>query len=195
MSSPLFSTIAGLSSPDDSVRRAAAAEIYRAGRSVAERAVETWWSDAELSELLFGTNPFVTVGLAVERETFARIHVANGAPRLAEVPPEQDAEEFELEFPEGILLDVLTTREPRGSGAVARYLGRFGEGIQQVEFRCLDVDSATSILREKFELSPVYPAARPGAGDTRINFFLVPSTGAGRVLIELYETRTDRSAS
>jgi hypothetical protein len=177
------------------MRQAAAGEIYRAGRGAAERAVEPWWRDAELSALLVKAKPVVTVGLAVERETFARIREANGAPRRAEVPAEQDAEEFELDFPEGILLDVLTTRDRRGSGAIARYLARFGEGIQQVEFRCLDVDRATSLLRERFELTPVYPEPRPGAGGTRINFFLVPSPGAGRVLIELYETSADHSAS
>jgi hypothetical protein len=33
----------------------------------------------------------------------------------------------------------------------------------------------------------VYPATRPGADGTLVNFFLVPSPGAGKVLIELYQ--------
>ena len=94
------------------------------------------------------------------------------APR-ADVPPDQDAEEFELHFPDGISLDVLTTREPGGSGAIARYLSKFGEGIQQVEYRCSDVDCATSLLQLEFGVAPVYPHPRPGADGTRINFFLV----------------------
>ena len=53
---------------------------------------------------------------------------------LADVPPDQDALEFEIEFPTGVRLDILTTREPAGAGAIARFLQKFGEGIQQVEF-------------------------------------------------------------
>ena len=187
MSSPLASAITGLASADPSERKAAADTIYRAGRTSADVAVSLWWKDAELAGLLLGPSPVVTVGLAVERATFGRIRVANGTPRLAEVPAEQDAEEFELHFPDGVLLDVLTTREPGGSGAIARYLAKFGEGAQQVEFRCENVDRATEILKEKFSVKPVYPANRPGADGTRVNFFLVPTPAGEKVLIELYE--------
>src|SRR6267378_6573808 len=188
MSSPLASAIAGLASADPSERKAAADAIYRAGRTSATTAVSAWWKDAELAGLLLGPSPVVTAGLAVERTTFGRIRVANGTPRLAEVPADQDAEEFELRFPDGILLDVLTTREPGGSGAIAKYLAKFGEGVQQVEYRCTNVDRATQILKEKFRVAPVYPATRPGADGTRINFFLVVSPDGGKVLIELYES-------
>jgi hypothetical protein len=190
MSSPLASEIAGLASADPSERKAAADAIYRAGRTSADAALSAWWKDSELSGLLLGPSPVVTVGLAVERSTFGRMRVANGTPRLAEVPADQDAEEFELHFPESVLLDVLTTREPGGSGAIARYLAKFGEGVQQVEFRCANVDRATKILKEKFDVKPVYPETRPGADETRVNFFLVPSPGGGKVLIELYEVPT-----
>jgi hypothetical protein len=189
MSSPLVSAIAGLASADPAERSSAADAIYREGRTLADAAVSAWWNDAELSGLLLRPSPVVTVGLAVERATFGRIRVANGTPRLAEVPAEQDAEEFELYFPENVLLDVLTTREPGGSGAIARYLAKFGEGVQQVEFRCANVDRATEILKEKFEIKPVYPATRPGADGTRVNFFLLAPAGA-KALIELYEVST-----
>jgi hypothetical protein len=175
-----------LSSSDPLKRAAAAVEIYRAGRSLAEGATSRWWADAELSALLGGRVPGVTVGLAVSRETFVKIRVANGSPRLAEVPPDQDAEEFELHFPDGVALDVLTSRAPGGTGAIAKYLAKFSEGVQQVEFLCTDVERATEILKEKFEVRPVYPETHSGADGTRVNFFLVPS-GSEKVLIELYE--------
>lgn len=168
------------------MRVAAATEIYRKGRAPADRAVYAWWKDSQFAAL-FGANPIVTVGLAVRRGNFERIRLANGLPPLAQVPPDQDAEEFELQFPENISLDVLTTRDPQRSGPIARFLGKFGEGIQQVEFRCANVDRATEILRSTFGLLPIYPQTRPGASGTRANFFLVPSPGGGKVLIELYE--------
>jgi hypothetical protein len=186
MSSPLSTAIGGLCSSDFSVRVAAATEIYRHGRISADQAMQQWRSHAKFSALL-GAEPVVTVGLAVERGTFARIREANSAPRLAQVPPDQDAEEFELHFPEQISLDVLTTREPGGPGPIARFLSKFGEGVQQVEYRCADVDRATAMLQQEFGVAPIYPETRAGADGTRINFFLVPAPGAGKVLIELYE--------
>jgi hypothetical protein len=186
MSSPLSPAILDLASTDSTQRATAALEIYRAGRALADNATTRWWADSELSALLGGRAPSVTVGLAVSRETFVKIRVANGSPRLAEVPPDQDAEEFELHFADGVSIDVLTSRAPGGTGAIAKYLAKFGEGVQQVEYRCMDVERATQILKEKFEVKSVYPETRPGADGTRVNFFLVPS-GNGKVLIELYE--------
>jgi hypothetical protein len=190
MSSPLTQSIADLSSAELSKRLAAAGEIYRLGRATAGSAISDWWAESELSALLFGSSPAITVGLAVERDTFGRIRIANGTPRLADVPADQDAEEFELHFPEKILLDILTTREPGGSGAIAKYLAKFGEGLQQVEFRCANVDRAIQILKEKLGVAPVYPATRPGADGTRVNFLLVASPDGGKVLIELYEGKS-----
>ena len=190
MSSPLAPCIADLSSADVSKRFAAAKEVYRLGRATAGSAIAEWWADSELSALLLGPNPAITVGLAVQRDTFGRIRIANGTPRLAEVPPDQDAEEFELHFTDGISLDILTTREPGGSGAMAKYLAKIGEGIQQVEYRCANIDRAAQILKEKFQVAPVYPATRAGADGTRVSFFLVASPDGGKVLIELYEGKS-----
>jgi hypothetical protein len=188
MSSELTTAIAGLGSAEASARDRAASEIYAAGQKTAEQAVQSWRSDDELARLLLGQERELTVGLAVQRETFAKIRTANGVARLAEVPSDQDAEEFELHFSRGVSLDVLTSRAPGGDGAIARYLGKFGEGVQQVEFRCLNVDRATEILKEKFGVAAVYPETRPGADGTRVNFFLVPVPGGGKILIEFYES-------
>jgi len=190
MSSPLAQSIADLSSADELKRIAAASEIYRLGRATAGSAIAEWWAESELSALLHGPTPSITVGLAVRRDTFGRIRVANGTPRLAQVPPDQDAEEFELHFAEGVSLDILTTREPGGEGAIAKYLARFGEGIQQVEYLCVNVDRAAQILKEKFKVASIYPATRAGADGTRVNFFLVASPDGGKVLIELYEAQS-----
>ncbi len=89
-----------------------------------------------------------------------------------------------------MLRDILTTREPGGSGAMAKYLAKIGEGIQQVEYRCANIDRAAQILKEKFQVAPVYPATRAGADGTRVSFFLVASPDGGKVLIELYEGKS-----
>src|SRR5216684_4918774 len=76
MSSPLSQSIAELSSADESKRLAAASEIYLLGRATGGSATAAWWAEGELSELLHGPSPSITVGLAVPRDTFGRIRVA-----------------------------------------------------------------------------------------------------------------------
>src|SRR5437667_4344095 len=159
MSSPLAAAIAGLSSAVPSVRQAAAEEVYRLGRATAGIAVSAWWADEELSALLHAPQPTITAGVAALRETFNRIRIANGTPRLAEVPPDQDAEEFELHFP-GLHFDVLTAKAPGGNGADARYLSKCGAGIQQVELLCSKVDGAAQLLRERVGGTPLEPNTR-----------------------------------
>jgi hypothetical protein len=187
MNDALQRAMDGMSSHEPEVRMTSATEIHHIGRAMADHAVFPWWEDPELFSLLEGGNPFLTVGLAVTPERFEKIREACGSPRLAEVPPDQDALEFELHLPGGLSMDVLTSKDPAGSGAIARYLQRQGEGVQQVEFRCKDVDRATQILQQKFALKPIYPATRPGADGTRINFFLLSAPAANKVLVELYE--------
>jgi len=179
--------IAALSSPEDGARAAAGKEIYAVGCSLADSAVQRWRQNDEFARLL-GKDPEITVGVAIRPETFAQIRAANGWPRLAEVPAEQDASEFTLHFEGGTTLDVLTSRDPEGSGAIAKFLSKLGEDIQQVEFRCSDVNRATAILRDQFALAPAYPEARPGADGTRVNFFLTAAADGKKVLIELYES-------
>lgn len=164
---------------------AALAEIYRRGCKLAEPILRVWSSDPDFAALI-GTPSKITAGVAVTDESSSQIFAAWGPPGFADVPPDQDASEFEIAV-RGAHLDIITSTDPNGNGAIARYLRRFGEGIQQVECRVTDVDRATQILREKFGVSPVYPEARPGAGGTRVNFFLLPTPEGGKVLIELYE--------
>ncbi|HLK04384.1 MAG TPA: hypothetical protein VKT53_08080 [Candidatus Acidoferrum sp.] len=178
-----------LASSDEKLRDAAAEEIYVAGSILARRATKAWFADPAFV-LTAGAEPKITVGIAVMPELFQQIRGASGNPRLADVPPDQDAMEFELHFT-GLHLDVLTSKAPEGDGAIARYLAKFGGGIQQVEFLCSDVDRATQILREKFGLKPVYPATRAGADGTRINFLLATTPENEKVLIELYEKRVE----
>jgi hypothetical protein len=187
MSTRIEELLGQLSSADSATRESAARELFRLGRAPADRAVYPWWSDAEFS-LLFSADPEVTVGLAVHPDRFVQIRAANHSPRLADVPPDQDALEYELHFPGRVQLDILTTRAPSGAGAIAKFLEKFGEGVQQVEFRCTNVGRATQILKEKFAVKPIYPTTRAGADNTRVNFFLVASPGNGKVLIEIYES-------
>src|SRR5579863_8413565 len=128
----------------------------------------------------------IIVGIAVHPDTFQKIRAANNSPRLADVPPDQDAQEFELHLEDSIEFDILTTREP-GGGAIARFLQKFGEGIQQVEIYVRDVDRATEILRARFNLQPIYPATRAGADGTRVNFFLAAAPDGKKVLIEFVQ--------
>ena len=187
MNELLQRAIDGMSSAESETRAVSATEIYKIGRALADHAAYPWWGEEELAALLNGSDPKMTIGLAVTPERFKEIHEASGLPRLSEVPPDQDALEFELHFPGGLSMDVLTSKDPAGGGAIAKFLQKFGEGIQQIEYLCKDVDRATQILKSKFSLSPVYPSARPGADGTRVNFFLVAAPDAAKVLIELYE--------
>jgi len=189
----LSAFIHGLNSSAAGVRPEAAREIFRRGRELARSAIAAWLSDETLAKL-FVTDasgfPEATVGVAVEPATFEAIHLACGSPHLAEIPPDQDAQEFELEFPGGVRLDILTTRDRAGSGAMARHLQKFGESIQQVELLVKNVDQATVALQSRFHLVPLFPATRAGANGTRINFFLVLSPSGKKVLIELVEAGT-----
>ncbi|MGH9713981.1 MAG: hypothetical protein ACRD5M_11860 [Candidatus Acidiferrales bacterium] len=179
-----------LGGADSGEREKAAREIFRQGEGLARAATAKWFADAEMSDLFVHAEsdlPQTTVGIAVGQENFNRIRTANGSPRLADVPPDQDAEEYELHFGRGVRLDVLTTQDPQGGGAIARFLQKSGEGIQQVEFLIRGVDRASKVLSERFGLQPIYPATRAGADGTRVNFFLATTPQGKKVLIELVE--------
>ena len=204
-----------LADEDLSTRAEAAEKLHMVGLELSHPVFNQWLTDPELATLLIPFKPAAltskvrpsareivrpelglpTVGVAVRPENFQKIRRANGSPRLAEVPPDQDAMEFELLFGHRVSLDILTTKAPNGNGAIARFLEKFGEGIQQVEYQTADVDRATQLMRERFGQQPVYPQARLGADGTRVNFFLAATPAGKKVLIELVEARASRSAS
>ena len=178
--------VARLDSGDSALRDAAARELYRRGRADAEQAITGWRADSEIGEFIAN---HATVGIAVTRERFARIRVLLGQPRLAEVPPDQDAEEFEWNLDAGVYLDILTTCAPGKDGAITRFLAKFGEGIQQVEFLTRDIDEVTRRLASRLNVTAIYPATRAGADGTLVNFFLASATQGKKVLVELVETK------
>jgi len=183
----LAALIAALSDPDVPVRKNAATTIFNNGARLVAPLLQQWQANPALAASISSTGaPRITVGVAVDPARFDAIRAANGTPPLADVPPDQDAREFELDFPGEVRLDILTSREPAGPGAIARYLKKFGEGIQQVEVNVDDVDRATQLLRTQFAVEPIYPATRPGANRTRVNFFLMTIPG-GKLLVELVE--------
>lgn len=173
-------TVAALADSSVGVRQRAAGELYRQGVALGDSVVNDWKRNPALAALLVGSP---TVGIAVRPETFRRIHAAWGRPRLANVPAEHDADEFELHFGEASL-DIITTRT--GHGAIAGFLDKHGEGIQQVEYPTTDVDAATDLLRAA-GVSALYPQSRLGADHTRVNFFLAATPHGEKVLIEFVQ--------
>jgi len=183
----LAAFIARLAGAGATERERAAGEIFRRGCGAAEPVLKNWFADPEFRQLISSRGPLLTVGIAVEPAQFEEIRRRAGQPRLAQAPPDQDVLEFELQFPHGVRLDVLTPRDPDGPGAIARFLARFGPGIQQVECEVRDVTRATELIRARFAIEPVYPEIRAGANATRVNFFLAPAAEGRKVLIELVE--------
>ncbi|HEV2288877.1 MAG TPA: hypothetical protein VGR81_07990 [Candidatus Acidoferrales bacterium] len=176
--------VAALSSAERQARESAARELYRRGRELAESAIVKWRTEPEIGKLL---SDHATVGIVVTPEHFFAIRKALGNPRLAQVPPDQDAEEFEWDAGDGAHLDILTTRELGGTGAIARFLAKMGEGIQQVEFLTPDVTRAAELIHTRLGIAAIYPSTRAGADGTRVNFFLTDVPNGKKILIELVE--------
>jgi hypothetical protein len=180
--------ISKLAAPDAQEREAAAYELFRLGGAAAEPVLRQWFADPEFRSLAAGKGGLLTVGIAVHPRTFEAIRARFGQPQLADVPEEHDVLEFELVFAHGVRLDILTARTSAGEGPIAKFLARFGEGIQQVECDVRDAQRATEILQRRFALEPLYPEVRAGANQSRVNFFLVPVAENRKLLIELVET-------
>src|ERR1700680_3761285 len=142
--------ISQLAGPDAKQRKAAAFALFLLGCASAEPVLKTWFSDPEFRALVPGGSVLLAVDLAVQPATFEAIRARFGQPQLAEVPADQDALEFELNFAHGVRWDVITPRTTTGEGAIAKFLARFGEGIQQVECDVRDASRATDILQRRF---------------------------------------------
>lgn len=71
---------------------------------------------------------------------------------------------------------------------IAKFLGKNGPGIQQMAYRVADVDHVSAVLRER-GLRLLYPEAKRGTSDSRINF--IHPKDAGGVLVELVEPNPD----
>ena len=180
--------ISKLAGADTKEQEGAAYELFRLGCAAAEPVLRKWLADPEFRKLAAGEGGLLTVGIAVHPATFEAIRTRFNQPKLADVPADQDVLEFELVFAHGVRLDLLTARTSGGEGPIAKFLARFGEGIQQVECDVRDVERAAEILQRRFGLEPLYPKVRRGANQTRVNFFLVPVGEGRKLLIELVET-------
>jgi len=175
-------------------REAAAHDLFRRGCGSAEPVLKKWFGDPDFRALAPSkSGALLTVGIAVAPARFQAIRRNFGEPRLATPPPGENVLEFELGFGHGVQLDILTPREPALGGAIARFLERFGEGIQQVECAVRDVSRAAHLLQTRFGIEPLYPEPRDGADGTRVNFFLVSVADNRKVLIELVEARSAKN--
>ena len=89
-----------LAAPGEKVRQQSAQMLFNLGRALSRETIEQWAQDTDFRSLLITENdsPRATVGIAVSPGLFANIRTANGNPKLANVPPDQDAVEFELHF-------------------------------------------------------------------------------------------------
>lgn len=67
---------------------------------------------------------------------------------------------------------------------IAKFIDRSGPGLQQLAYRVTDLDQVSAILRER-GLRLLYPEAKRGTADSRINF--IHPKDAGGVLVELVE--------
>jgi methylmalonyl-CoA/ethylmalonyl-CoA epimerase len=70
------------------------------------------------------------------------------------------------------------------SSTIAKFLDRHGPGLQQLAFRVTDLESVTTILRER-GVRLLYDVGRRGTAGSLVNF--VHPKDAGGVLVELVE--------
>jgi methylmalonyl-CoA/ethylmalonyl-CoA epimerase len=85
----------------------------------------------------------------------------------------------------GSRIQLLAPLSPEST--IAKFLDRSGPGIQQMAYRVEDLDAVSATLRER-GLRLLYPEARRGTSDSRINF--IHPKDAGGILVELVEPAT-----
>ena len=86
----------------------------------------------------------------------------------------------------GSCIQLLAPLSPEST--IAKFLDRSGPGIQQMAYRVEDVDAVSAVLRER-GLRLLYPEARRGTSNSRINF--IHPKDAGGILVELVEPAQD----
>lgn len=74
------------------------------------------------------------------------------------------------------------------SSTIAKFLDRNGAGMQQLAYRVKDLDQVSATLRER-GVRLLFPQARRGTNDSRINFCHPKDTGG--VLLELVEPNSN----
>ncbi|WP_020496260.1 methylmalonyl-CoA epimerase [Sciscionella marina] len=127
------------------------------------------------------------VGVAVadldEAIEFYRAHFGLDAYHVEE-NDEQGVREAMLRVPgdEGTAVQLLAPVSE--DSTIAKFLDRNGPGLQQLAYRVSDVDAATAALKEA-GLRVLYPEAKRGTADSRVNF--IHPKDAGGVLVELVE--------
>jgi methylmalonyl-CoA/ethylmalonyl-CoA epimerase len=86
----------------------------------------------------------------------------------------------------GSCIQLLAPLTPEST--IAKFLDRFGQGVQQLAYRVTDLDEASVALREA-GLRLLYDQPRRGTANSRVNF--VHPKDAGGVLVELVEPAHD----
>ena len=82
----------------------------------------------------------------------------------------------------GSCIQLLAPLTP--ASTIAKFLDRSGPGIQQLAYRVTDLDKVSATLRDR-GVRLLFPEARRGTNDSRINFCHPKDTGG--VLLELVE--------
>ncbi|MCF8588412.1 methylmalonyl-CoA epimerase [Gordonia liuliyuniae] len=86
----------------------------------------------------------------------------------------------------GALIQLLAPLNEEST--IAKFIDRNGPGLQQMAVRVTDLDAITTRLTDA-GVRLLYPAAKRGTADSRINF--VHPKDAGGVLLELVEPAAD----
>lgn len=86
------------------------------------------------------------------------------------------------QLPENAQIQLLAPLNDQST--IAKFIGRSGPGMQQLAYRVRNLDDVSAKLRER-GVRLLYPEAKRGTNDSRINFCHPKDTGG--VLLELVE--------
>jgi methylmalonyl-CoA/ethylmalonyl-CoA epimerase len=80
----------------------------------------------------------------------------------------------------------------REDSPLTKFLGKRGEGVQQIAYTVDDIEIATALLRER-GVEVLYDEPRAGTAGSRVNF--IHPKNAGGVLVELVEQSSKDGAT